>query len=227
MSTTQPIDLAEPCWKRIGVRGDASCEHLARYGHCRNCDEYARIAKSLFDREVPCDELRETTIQLAGDQPAKPGTTVSFLVFRIQTEWLALPTQYFQEVVDPRTIHVVPFRSNQVFKGLVNINGELLPCFSVGDLLQLAPEPGDEPARQGRKSGRLVVFAKDRKRYVFPAHEILGVRQLALDVMDAPPSTLGRCTETFTRRVMELEDRAIGWLDEEKLCSALERSLAP
>jgi chemotaxis-related protein WspD len=217
----------ERCWKQIGVYGDASCSLLPKYTHCRHCEQYAKVAKSLFDRIVPGDDLLETTAQLAGGKETLQVAKVSLLIFRVLTEWLALPTQFLEGVLDPRPVHVVPFRSNGVFTGLVNVNGELLPCFSVADLLQLSAEPAGKRPQDSCRRQRMVVFGKDRKRYVFPVDEILGVRKLPLDGMTRPPSTLDRSHETFTRGVVQLDSKAIGWLDEQKLHSGLEGSLAP
>jgi chemotaxis-related protein WspD len=226
MRNDKHSEIMERCWKTIGIRGNASCSLLPKHGHCRHCEQYARVAKSLLDREIPGDELREATVQLAGGKPPLPVTRVSLLIFRIRAEWLAVPTQFLQEVLDPRPIHVVPFRSNKVFTGLVNVNGELLPCFSVADLLQLSTEPADKLPAENSRPSRLVVFEKEGRRFVFPVDEILGVRRLALEGMVHPPSTLGKSPGTFTRGVVELEGKAIGWLEEQKLYSGLEGSLA-
>ena len=223
-TTTQtPIDR---CWTKIGVQGDGSCKRLPEHGHCRNCEEYAAMAKSLFDREAAPEDIREWTEQLACEKPSQSRRTVSMFMFRIKSEWLALPTQYFQEAVDVRTAHVVPFRSNPVFRGLVNINGELLPCVSLVDLLRLSGDDGETGVASDRKAKpRMVVLDKGKERFVFAVDEVLGVRHLCPDEVRAAPSTVAKSAAGLVRGVFELEGKTIGWLDEEHFWTALKGSL--
>ncbi|RPJ55373.1 MAG: chemotaxis protein CheW [Acidobacteria bacterium] len=212
------------CWKKIGIYGDSSCRRLPEHGHCRNCDEYSAAAKSLFDREVPSEELRSWTEQLAQvKQKQLLQTTTSVVVFRVKSEWLALSIQYFQEAFEPRPVHTVPFRSNEVLRGLVNVNGELVPCVSLADLLGLADE---QEGRTDRRSSpaRMVVVDKGKDRFVFAADEVLGVRQFASELILKPPSTLSKCPDSLSRGVIEIEAKTIGWLDENRLAAAVKGS---
>lgn len=211
------------CWKKVGTYGDSSCERLPEHGHCRNCDEYSSAAKSLFDREVPSEELRTWSEQLAQVKQKQLLETVSVVVLRVRSEWLALPIQYFQEAFEPRPVHTVPFRSNEVFQGLVNVNGELVPCISMANLLRLTDEQQD---RRRRAPARMVVVDKGKDRFVFAADEVLGVRQFAPEVMLKPPSTLSKCPEALTRGVVEIEAKTVGWLDENKLAAAVRGSFS-
>jgi len=213
------------CWKKIGIYGDSSCARLPEHGHCRNCDEYSAAAKSLFDREVPSEELRTWTEQLAQVKQQQILQMVSVVVLRVKSEWLALGIQYFQEAFDPRPVHTVPFRSNEVFRGLVNVNGELVPCISLAHLLRLADEP-EARADRRHSPGRMVVVDKGKDRFVFAADEVLGVRQFAPELMLKPPSTLSKCPESVSRGVIEIEAKTVGWLDENKLAAAVRGSFS-
>jgi len=213
------------CWKKIGIHGDSSCPRLPELGHCRNCDEYSSAAKSLFDREVPSEELRTWTEQLAQAKQQQVLKTVSVVVLRVKGEWLALPIQYFQEAFDPRPVHAVPFRSNEIFRGLVNVNGELIPCISLANLLGLGNE-AESPSGRRNSPGRMVVVDKGKDRVVFAADEVLGVRQFAPELATKPPSTVSKCPESVTRGVIEIEAKTVGWLDENKLAAAVRGSFS-
>jgi chemotaxis-related protein WspD len=184
------------------------------------------MAKSLFDREASADEIRAWTEQLAGEKPGEPRQTVSMLMFRIRSEWLALPTQYFQEAVDLRAVHAVPFRSNRVFRGLVNVNGELLPCVSLVELLGLSGEDAQAAAASRKTRRRMVVLDKDKERFVFPVDEVLGVCQLCPDDVASAPSTVSKSPQALVRGVFQIEGKTIGCLDEERFYAALKGSLS-
>ena len=81
--------------------------------------------------------------------PAK----ASALLFRINAEWLALPTQAFQEVAEHRLVHSLPHRRQGIVLGLVNIRGELLICVSLGHLLGLERTPPGQARRAGLMIG--------------------------------------------------------------------------
>ncbi len=227
MASSLNSTQAERCWKSIGVFGDRSCERLQRHRHCRNCEAYSEAAKSLFDREVPDEELRTWTKQLAEGKEVEVAGSVSVLMFRVRAEWLALPTEHFKEVVDIRPVHPVPFRSNQVLLGLVNINGELVPCVSLVHLLRLEDETsaGNADARKGRQ--RMVVVERNKQRFVVPVDEILGVRRISMEHVERAPATVTKSPAALNRGIFEVEDKAIGWLDEDRFFAALEESLNP
>src|SRR5262249_26555605 len=141
------------CWQRIGVAGDRSCPELNTFIHCRNCPVFANAARSFFDRPAPEGYLAEWTRWLAdadGLGPrAEPEATkeedkgdtqsqregISVLIFRLGEEWLALRTGAVVEVTTPRPVHRVPHRSNRVFTGLVNLQGQAQLCVSLHGLL--------------------------------------------------------------------------------------------
>ena len=159
------------CWKEIGIFGDFSCPKLAGIVHCRNCNEYNRAGRRLFDREVSDEFLREWTENLTGMKESEALDSISVIVFRITNEWLACKTLYLQETTNIRPVHRVPLRTNNAFRGVVNINGELLLCVSMADLLECASEEDKEKADM-MVYERMVVINKTGERYVFPVYAL-------------------------------------------------------
>ncbi len=212
------------CWKKIGVFGDLSCPELQGLIHCRNCFHYNRAGRSLFDREVPADFLKEWTETLTAVKEAEAGDTVSLMVFRIGGEWFALRTIHLQETTHTRPVHHVPHRTNNIFKGLVNINGELLLCVSVGDLTKAAASE-EKPDSDSVTYKRLLVFHKKGERYAFPVEEVLGIfRVPSVDLME-PPVTKLKSPSGVIESVFDLDAKKVGLLGEDKLIAALKRSL--
>src|SRR5438445_8021579 len=81
-----------------------------------------------------------------------PPARTSAVIFRIHSEWLALPTEAFQEVAERRRIHSLPHRRNGVVLGLVNIRGELLICVDLGRVLGIGAHDSDRANPVGRGS---------------------------------------------------------------------------
>jgi len=212
------------CWKQRGIFGDSSCPELADIVHCRNCAEYNKAGRTLFDREVSDEFLEEWTKNLTGIKETEALDTISVIVMRIKNEWLALKTIYLQETTNVRPVHRVPLRTNNVFKGIVNINGELLLCISVADLLEYAHEE-DKWKDDMMIYKRMLVINKDSERYVFPVDEILGIYRIASSDLKEPPVTLSKSPLSLIEGVFNLNEKKVGLLGETKFIHALKRSL--
>src|SRR6187455_1714785 len=123
-------EIITDCWNKIGVRGDSSCTELEQAIHCRNCRVYSNAAANLLDGEPPADYIAHWTEQARQPKGLAERATVSVLIFRIGTEWLAVQTTALTEIASLRPIHSIPHRRNGVVLGLTNIRGELLVCVS-------------------------------------------------------------------------------------------------
>jgi len=211
------------CWNTVGVRGSATCERLDAVAHCRNCPAYVTAGRMLLDREVP-DGAREEWARLTAEpRPSRPPHQVSVVVFRIGVEWLALKTELFEQAVTARPVHSVPFRTNRVFRGLVNIDGELLLCFSAGEALGLEPSPVAAPDMPARE--QLLVVSHDGHRFAFQVDEVLGVRALAPGDFTSAPAVLSRAPDTVITSAFSAGERRVGLLDEARLFEHVTRTL--
>jgi chemotaxis-related protein WspD len=211
------------CWKEKGIFGDGSCLELARLIHCRRCPVYATAGRRHLDRELPVKYLEDRAKVMAMPKEIARMGTLSVMVFRLAGERFAIKTIFFQEAAEPSPIHTLPLKVNRIFRGIANINGELLLCVSIADLLELTmEEAGDElPVVQAR----MLVVEREGQRFVFPVEQILGVHRVAPEDLGEVPATLSRSAKSLTRGIFQLDGRHVGLLDEERLFPAMTRSL--
>jgi chemotaxis-related protein WspD len=214
----------EPCWQSIGVYGDSSCPELATAIHCRNCKIYSNAGLQLLNRPMPKEYRREWSIHFAQAKHSAVPTKISAVIFRLHREWLALPTQAFQEVAEWRKVHSLPHRRNSIVLGLINIRGELLICVALDRMLGL--EEVVENHKGAASHDRLLVVHWDGQRLVFPVHEVEGIHRFQTQDLKEPPATVAKATSSFTSGLLRWEERAVGLLDAPLLFSALNRSLA-
>jgi len=216
-------ELTRFCWQDTGVYGDRSCERLAGEIHCRNCAEFSRLGRTLFDREMTAEFEREWSERTAAAKGAGTDGAVSMVVFRLREEWFALRTVIFEQISECHPVHRVPFRSGGAFHGLVNVNGELLLCASLGRLLSVAETSaggaGDDPRR------RVCVIRRERERTAFVVDEVLGIRLIAPGSAPNAPVTVTRAPAAHTVACLRMEEREVGLLDEAHLFESLGRSL--
>jgi len=221
----EPSAPETSCWKRIGTFGDRTCPELAGLAHCRNCPVYSAAGRRLLDREFPDDYRQEWTERLAGRKETGTVESLSVIVFRLRQELLALKTVFFQQAADAVEPHSIPLRSSDVFKGIVNVNGELLLCVDLAFLLGIT---GDEGGAADRKVyRRLVVVSRDSQRFAFPADEVFGVHRFPMALFQELPATVSRSIRALTTGILPWKEKTVGLLEEEKLFAALGRSLNP
>jgi chemotaxis-related protein WspD len=211
------------CWNQIGVQGDGTCLELRKFVHCRNCPVYSNAVVQLLDRPLLPQCRHEWTEHFAQPKQLVAPATGSALVFRLNAEWLALPTQVFQEVAEPRLVHSLPRRRHNTVLGLVNIHGELLICVSLGCLLGIERAPAGPTLR--RSCDRLLVANWHGNRLVFPADEVRGLYRFRMSELKEPPATLAKSSRSYTQGLLPWQGRTVGFLDADLLFSSFNRSL--
>jgi chemotaxis-related protein WspD len=190
---------------------------------------FTAAAQTFFDRPAPEGYLAEWSRWLAGapdpnghdQEDGEPEETrqsrengLSFLIFRLGSEWLAFRIQTIGEVTTPRPIHRVPHRSNDVFLGLVNLRGQIQLCVSLHGLLGMTASP--LPAR--------LILLHDRNRaevWACPADEVVGVQHVPRNRWRAVPSTLVNPSIGFSQAVLSWKGQSVGLLDELRVFTAL------
>lgn len=217
---------APDCWNRIGVRGDSSCPELKQFIHCRNCPVYSAAAVQLLDVEAPADYLAHWTQQIGRKSELMEAHTHSVVVFRIGTEWLALPTSVLKEVVSMRAIHSLPQRRSGAVLGLANIRGELLVCFSLQHILGLGQGTDVKRERPQAVAARLLVLERQAERAVCAVEEVHGIVHFRPAEVTAAPSTITKATAAYTQSVLSWQKHSVGLLDDQALFGTVNRSLA-
>ena len=180
----------------------------------------------LLHRNLPDDYVRSWTARVSAAKSAVEPGTKSVVIFRIESEWLALPTQILQEVAEECTLHKVPGVGREILKGLVNIHGELLLCVSLEKVLGIEGA-ADEGNRTGHKiCRRLLVCDRRGDRLAFPVHEILGLTLYQPGELRDVPRTLSKSASAYTLGILPWAERSVGCLDDEFLFYALNKGLA-
>ena len=219
-----PAGEVYACWNKIGVYGNGSCAELPQFVHCRNCPVYSHAGAQLLNRELPPSYRREWTEHFSREKTlGKPGK-ISALLFRLSREWLALPTQAFQEVAERRLIHSLPHRRQATVLGLANVRGELVICVSLGRVLGVETGSPHEPQRA--TYDRLLVANWDGQRLAFPVDEVYGIHRFEPQQLKQPPATVSKSRESYARGILHWQQRAIGFLDAELLFATLNRNLS-
>jgi len=161
------------------------------------------------------------------------------MVFRLGSEWLALPAGLFVELARIRPIRRIPHRSNSVFLGLVSIRGDIQLCFSVGGLLNVQPAENDKTmpsvdlrqrfcviSRHNRPQQATPEAVSPRREVVFPADEVYGLGSYAENELQPVPVTIAKTLQKYTVGIITINNRQTGLINDELVLAAFERSIS-
>ncbi len=150
----------------------------------------------------------------------------SYLVFRLATEWLGIPTRVLQEVTPLREIRTLPHRRQGVVLGVVNVRGELVICAGLDRALGVAQSDGPHGETASEASHqRLLIARREGDRFAFPVDHVHGITRFPPGDIREVPSTVSRGGHPCTHGIALLEGRSVGLIDDERLFHLLNRSL--
>ena len=228
-ATEQTIIEIDDCWNHIGVWGTEKprCPKLDDVVHCRNCEVYSSAGRQMLDRRLPEGYENNWAMVYAESKQQSITGTEAITIFRLGEEWMALPTDYIQEITDVCTVHSIPHHAAAELRGLVNLRGQLRICFSLGSLMNIEKaETYSGKETKERIYERMIAITHQNSQYVFLVSEVKGTHRYHPKQLKEPPSTLSQATGTFTLGIIEWEGLEVACLDSELLFYNLEKKLA-
>ena len=188
---------------------------------------FSSPAAQLLDRDVPESYVREWTEIVAAEQQVVETNFKSVLIFRIGSEWLALPTSVIKEIGQRPAVHRLPHRSGGVVQGIVSVRGEVLVCVALEALLGLHETLREAPLGSQVGKERLIVCDVNGDRLAFVVSAVHGVhRYLPRNLRDIP-ATVARAAATYSIGILPWKaDQTVGCLDAELVFYALNKGLA-
>jgi len=223
MTEPRALPVVDPCWNRIGIRGDRSCPELQAAVHCHNCTIFAGAAQTLLDRPADTAYLAELTRFVAEPVAARKLADHSAVLFRIGSEAFAIETAAVSEVADATPPRRVPHRQSELFAGLINIDGRLELSISLRGVLGLPPGP----ERAGGQAGqaRVLVALVAGQRWVLPVDAVVGVARFHPSNLLPVPATARRRTNGYVTALLPNGEEHFGLLDLGGICEQVQERL--
>lgn len=195
------------------------CGRLEEVVHCRNCDVFSMAGRGVFENRAPAGYLSQWQKEIKKEKKAREKGDTGVMVFRLGKEWLSLPIEYLQEIVEERQVHKIPHNNtNTYILGIVNIGGEINTCYSLMNLLEIdeSSEKNDGDLR------RLIVATINGDRFVLPVCEISGLARYASDELLPAPATLGKKMGTYLEGMFHLKKTQVAALNVEQIYRGFE-----
>lgn len=220
----------DDCWNRIGVWRTCKerCPELDNFVHCSNCPIFSKTGRKLLRTNPPEGYRNEWTSILSKEKKAQQINVNSAFVFRAGNEWLALPSNLIQEIVNMGPIHSIPNINNKVLRGLVNIHGRLQICVSIGRVLGLEKlkKTAEQLEPDYISPERLVVVLQKNQLVAFPVSEVKGTVRYTPEMLIDLPVTVSGSKAAYTVGIISLDGKDIGLLKDKPLFKTLTKDLA-
>jgi chemotaxis-related protein WspD len=183
--------------------------------------DHAALARmrALLDRPLAAADIAESTALVAAPAEVRGGATRSLLMFRSGDETLAIEAAAAHRVVRASVVRRVPHRSNEVFAGIANVGGDLLPVARLGAALGIGSSGAGT---------HFIVVGPVSQRWAFGVDEVLGVRRIDDASLLPPPATVRHAADGCTAHLVALEAERThaSVLDATKLALLFARSLS-
>ena len=184
--------------------------------------EAQSAAERLLEREAPSGYLAAWARSLAKAPAAARTADVPAAVFRLGDERFALNAAVVREVHVPRAIHRMPGRTNEIFRGIVALRGEIHLCADLHVLLGCARAQ----AGSSRAPARMVVIGRANEIWAFEADEVSDIRRYDPACVAPAQVTVAKAAVRFTDGLVDFGEGPVALLDPERLFAGLARSLS-
>jgi chemotaxis-related protein WspD len=181
-------------------------------------------AARLLDRAPPAPYLAAWTAALRAPlHPEERGGRFSAGVLRLGEELFALSTAHVVEVHPMAPVRSVPGRTNEVFRGLVSLRGEIHLCASLEALLGLEGE--GRGARRRDEERRLLVVRRQAESWALIVDDVLDFERFEAEAVRDAQVTVSRSAVHFTDGVVQTPAGPAARIDPQRLFEGLARSL--
>ncbi len=177
----------------------------------------------LLDKPLAADDLREATDRVAHPLELKEQRLVRLLVFQLGQERMAFESVKVDQVTRASKLHRIPHRSNKILRGLCHLDGELMLCGDLAQLLELEPTP--RPARDEPSRTRMIVLGNEQNRWVVEVDAIEGVTAVVRDTFRPPPITVDAALSRYTQSLVTDDGPLVVLLDVDRVLSGLQAAL--
>jgi chemotaxis signal transduction protein len=184
----------------------------------------------LLDQPLLPDDLREATERVARPLQPPEKEILRLLAFRLSGERFAVEARSVAKVTHAVRVHRIPHRSNAIIRGFCHVDGDLLLCADLCNLLELEPTtdlgqttPADSDITNQQ---RMIVLECQGRLWGIEVEAVDGVIPVVPASLQAPPLTVDAQRGHYTAHVMELQNRLVAVLDLPRVVHGFQAALS-
>lgn len=177
----------------------------------------------LLDKPLSLDDLREATDRVARPLELAEQDVVRLLVFQTCDELMAVESVKVQQVTRSVDVHRIPHRSNKIFRGICNLDGELMLCADLAKLLDLNVIGRAEPRQRDQR--RMIVLGNEPDCWAMEVDAVHGVKAVVREAFRQPPITVDAALARYTKHLVPLPQGLAVVLDPQRVISGFQAAL--
>jgi chemotaxis signal transduction protein len=171
----------------------------------------------LLDQPILPDDMQEATDRVARALQPPDKHVQRLLVFQLCGQLFAVAAKSVSKVTHAVPVHRIPHRTNALIRGLCHVDGDLLLCADLKNLLEIGSpvsestqRASDPPALEGR---RMIVLQEQARLWTVEVDAVEGVLAVIPEDLQTPPLTVDSRTGHFTANVVRQHNQLVAVLD--------------
>ena len=154
------------------------------------------------------------------------------LLFELCAEHFAVPVASVLRVTRPVTIRRIPHRTNRIIRGIGCVEGELLICVDLSNLLEVGDSDErdhrvpEQPEHQTADRRRLIVVGEATRSWAAEVDAVAGVIRTDPTTYQMPPLTVEHALKRYTASLLPHGDGLVSLLDLQAHCRGIGGSFA-
>ena len=179
---------------------------------CRAPGEEA--IQRLLEQPLSPEDLREATERVARPLQPPEKQVLRLLAFQLHSQPFAVEARHVLKVTRAAQVHRIPHRSNAIIRGFCHLDGELLLCADLANLLELVaphrPDAPEPPPADAVDCRRMIVLEDQSHAWAFQVDTVEGVTAVVSESLRPPPLTVDASWGHFTAKIVQLQHAAGG-----------------
>lgn len=166
----------------------------------------------LLDRPNRPATIAESTKASAESRVLRREPQFNLLVFRCGAEWFAIPAEFIVHVSKVTTVHMLPHRTNNSFRGLTALSGAVVPVFDFIGLLGVPPAP-----ETLLRKPRMLTVGNAIDSWAFVADDVPGVYAMPRNAVKPLPLTVEQSPRRISSGLISTVQGSTSLVDPERL----------
>jgi chemotaxis-related protein WspD len=184
----------------------------------------------LLDQPLQPGEMQESTQRVARPLQPPDKHVQRFLSFQLRGQCFAVSAKSVVRVTRAALVHRIPHRSNALIRGLCHLEGDLLLCADLANLLEIevpvAVSSQQNAEQQSGDDRRMIVLQDQSHVWVVEVDTVEGVIPVIPADLQAPPLTVDTRTGHFTANVIRHQNQLVAVLDLPRVLSSFQAALS-
>ena len=184
----------------------------------------------LLDQPLLPEDMQDATDRVARALQTPDKYVQRLLVFHLSEQSFAISAKSVARVTHAVPVHRIPHRTNALVRGLCHVDGDLLLCADLKNLLEIGSPVKESTQRQTdlstREHRRMIVLQDKSYLWTVEVDAVDGVIAVIPNHLQTPPLTADSRSGHFTVNVVRQQNQLVAVLDLPRVLNRFQAALS-